>query len=96
MNSRFLSRVVQSVQCLTADWRAGVRSLTGAENFSSNLCVQTGSGANPASYTMGTGGSFPGGKRGQGVMLTTHPLLVPRLRKSRCYTSSHPNAPVCS
>jgi hypothetical protein len=25
-------------------------------------CVQTGSGAHPASYPMGTGGSFPGGK----------------------------------
>jgi hypothetical protein len=25
---------------------------------------------------------FPGGTGGRGVMLTTHPLLVPRLRKS--------------
>jgi hypothetical protein len=25
---------------------------------------------------------FPGGKSGRGVMLTTHPLLVSRLRKS--------------
>jgi hypothetical protein len=25
---------------------------------------------------------FPGGKGGRGVMLTTYPLLVPRLRKS--------------
>jgi hypothetical protein len=25
---------------------------------------------------------FPGGKSGRGVMLTTHPLLAPRLRKS--------------
>jgi hypothetical protein len=46
-----------------------VRSPTGAD-FSSNPCVQTGSGAHPASYpmgtamgtAMGTGGSFPGGK----------------------------------
>jgi hypothetical protein len=30
------------------------------------------------------------------VMLTTHPLLVPRLRKSRSYTSSHSNAPLWS
>jgi hypothetical protein len=37
-----------------------------------------------------------GVKRGRGVMLTTHPLLVPRLRKSRSYTSSHPNAPLWS
>jgi hypothetical protein len=32
------------------------------EDFSSNLCVQTGSGAHPDSCTVGTGGSFPGGK----------------------------------
>jgi hypothetical protein len=39
-----------------------VRSPTGAEDFSSSPCVQTGSGAYPASYPMGTGGPFPGGK----------------------------------
>jgi hypothetical protein len=39
-----------------------VRSLTGAEDFSSSLCIQTGSGAHPPSYPMGTGGPFPGGK----------------------------------
>jgi hypothetical protein len=32
----------------------------------------------------------PGVKRGRGVMLTTHPHLVLRLRMSRSYTSSHP------
>jgi hypothetical protein len=57
-----MSRVAQSVQCLTTDWTAGVRSPTEAEDISCNLCVQTGSGAHPASYTMGTGGSFPGSK----------------------------------
>jgi hypothetical protein len=60
--NRTVSRVAQSVQCLTTDWTAGVRSPTEAEDFSSNLCVQTGSGTHPASCTMGTGGSFPGGK----------------------------------
>jgi hypothetical protein len=30
--------------------------------FSSSPCVQTGSGAHPASYPMGTGGPFLGGK----------------------------------
>ena len=44
--------------------------------------VQTGPGVHPASSTMGTG-SFRGIKSGQGVMLTTHPLLVPWSRKSR-------------
>jgi hypothetical protein len=40
----------------------GVRSPAGAEDFSSNLYVQTGSEAYPASCTMGTGGPFPGAK----------------------------------
>ena len=44
--------------------------------------VQTGPGAHPASCTMGTG-SFPGAKYGRGVLLTTHPLLVPWSWKSR-------------
>ena len=44
--------------------------------------VQTGPGAHPASCRMGTG-SFPGVKCGRGVLLTTHPLLVPRSWKSR-------------
>jgi hypothetical protein len=39
-----------------------VRSRTGEEDFSSSPCVQTSSGAHPASYPLGTGGSFPGGK----------------------------------
>ena len=43
---------------------------------------QTGPGAHPASCTMGTG-SFPRVKSGQGVTLTTHPLLSPRSWKSR-------------
>jgi hypothetical protein len=44
------------------DRAIGVRSPAGAEDFSSNLRVQTGSGAHPASCTMGTGGPFPGSK----------------------------------
>jgi hypothetical protein len=61
-------------------------------DFSSSLCVQTGSGAHPASYTMGTGGSFPGDKARPGVALTTHPYIVPRSRMSRRYTSPPPSA----
>jgi hypothetical protein len=48
--------------CGLDDRTIGVRSPAGAKNFSSNLCVQTGSGAHPASCPMGTGGPFPGGK----------------------------------
>jgi hypothetical protein len=39
-----------------------VRSPAGEEDFSSILCVQTGSGAHPVSCPMGTGGPFPSGK----------------------------------
>jgi hypothetical protein len=39
-----------------------VRSPAVAKDFSSSLCVQTGSGAHPVSCTKGTGGPFPGGK----------------------------------
>jgi hypothetical protein len=42
------------------------------------------------------GALSPGVKRGRGVMLTTHPLLVSRLRNSRSCTSCHPNAPLWS
>ena len=44
--------------------------------------VQTAPGAHPASCTVGTG-SFPGVKCVRGVLLTTHPLLVPLSWKSR-------------
>jgi hypothetical protein len=44
------------------DRAIGVHSPAGAKDFSSSLCVQTGSGAHPASCTVGTGGTSPGGK----------------------------------
>jgi hypothetical protein len=40
----------------------GVRSPAGAKDFSSNLCIQTGYGAHPASCAIGTRGPLPGGK----------------------------------
>jgi hypothetical protein len=45
----------------------GVRYPPGAKDSSSSLCVQTGSGAHPASCTMDTGGPFPGGKSAAGA-----------------------------
>jgi hypothetical protein len=39
-----------------------IRSPAEPSDFLSNLCVQIGSGAQPASCTMGIGGLFPGGK----------------------------------
>jgi len=44
--------------------------------------VQTSPGAHPVSCTMDAG-SFPGVKCGRGVLLTTHPLLLPLSWKSR-------------
>jgi hypothetical protein len=49
------------------DRAIGVRSPARTKDFSSILCVQTGSGANPPSCTMGTGGPFPGGKSAAGA-----------------------------
>jgi hypothetical protein len=49
------------------DLAIGIRSPAGAKDFSSSLCVQTGSGAHPASCTMGTRGPFPGGKSAAGA-----------------------------
>jgi hypothetical protein len=56
------SAVAQAVLCLTTDWTIGVPSPTGAEDFSSSLCVQTGFGAHPASWPMGTGGKARPGR----------------------------------
>jgi hypothetical protein len=44
------------------DWGSRVRFLARARNFSLHHHSQNGSGAHPASYPVGTSGSFPGGK----------------------------------
>jgi hypothetical protein len=56
------------------DRAIGVRSPAGAKDFSSILCVQTGSGAHPASCTMGTGGPFPVAKEQSGCDADHSPL----------------------
>jgi hypothetical protein len=47
---------------IATGWTTGVRLPTGTRDFSLLYSVQTGSEAHPASYPMGIGGSFPGGK----------------------------------
>jgi hypothetical protein len=69
-----------------------VRSPAEAMDFSSSLCVQTGSAAHPAFCTMGTEGPFPGGKARPGRDADHSPHLVPRSRMSRSYTSFLPSA----
>jgi hypothetical protein len=51
------------------------------EDFSSSLYVQTGSGAHPASCTMGTGGPFPGGKAQSGCDADSSPPSSPEVEK---------------
>jgi hypothetical protein len=63
--TKFVSRVVQSVYYLAIGWttvRSGFNLRQRRKDFSSNLCVQTGSEAHPVSCTMGTGDPFSGAK----------------------------------
>jgi hypothetical protein len=76
--------------CSLDDRAIGVRSPAEVRDFSSNLCVQTGSGAHPASCPMGTGGPFPGGKARPWHDPDHSPHLVQRSWMSRSYTSSPP------
>jgi hypothetical protein len=52
--------MAQSVQRLATGWTAESWQV---QEFSFLHAVQTGSGVHPTSYTMGTGGTFPGVKR---------------------------------
>jgi hypothetical protein len=58
------------------DRMRGVRFPVGAGNFSLHHRLQTGSGAHPASYPMGTGGSFPGSKAAWAWSYTSTPRYV--------------------
>jgi hypothetical protein len=55
------SLLTDSVQRQATGWTAGVR-FPAVQAFSLLHSVQTGAGADPASYSMGTKGDFPGGK----------------------------------
>jgi hypothetical protein len=76
------------------DRAIGVRSPTEADDFSSNVCVKTSSGAHPASCPMGTGGPFSGGKERPGRDADYSSHLVPRSRMSRSYNFSPPYASI--
>jgi hypothetical protein len=72
-----VSRVAKAVWCLTTGWttgRSGFDPRQRRKDFSSSLCVQTGSEAHPASCTMSTGGSFLGGKARSGRDADHSPL----------------------
>jgi hypothetical protein len=84
------ARVVQSVQCLTANWTTGFPSPAEALDFSSSPCVQTSSGVHPASYPMGTGGPFPGGKARPGRDTDHKPLFSAEVKNEQELYFSHP------
>jgi hypothetical protein len=82
-----VSRVTQSY--IVSGYGLGDRgSIPGrGKAFSFNLCVQTGSGAHPASCTVGNVGPFPGTKA-RSERDTDHSHVVPRSRMCSSYTSS--------
>jgi hypothetical protein len=62
-------------------------------NFSSSLCVQTGSGAHPAFCTTGTGGPFHGGKTQPGRDADHSPQSSAEFKNvSEVYLLSFPSA----
>ena len=77
----YMGRVAQSVERPTTCWTVRDR-IPVRTRFSARPDRPWGP---PASCKMGTG-SFPGVKCGRGVLLTTHPLLLPRSWKSRAIT----------
>jgi hypothetical protein len=64
---------------------SGVRVPAGAGNFSLHDLVQTGSGAHPVSYPMGTRGYFPGGHEAD-----HSPLSSAEVKNVLSYTSPSP------
>jgi hypothetical protein len=70
--------------------RPGIYAWYRQKIFSSSFCGQTRSEAHRASYAMGTGGPFPGVKRGRVVTLIANPHLVPRSIMSMSYNCSLP------
>jgi hypothetical protein len=59
--SMYMSQVAQSVYCVAMGWTTGWLRFDPQQrqkDFFSSLCVQTGSGAHKASYTVGTRSSF--------------------------------------
>jgi hypothetical protein len=69
------------------DWEVGVRVPVGSLLH----VVQTGSGVHPTTYTMGTGGSFPGVKR-PGREADHSPPTSAEVKKMWIYTSIPPYA----
>jgi hypothetical protein len=89
-----VSRVAQSVQCLTTVGRLGDRgsvSDRGERTFPLASVFRQALEPTQSPVQWVRGVFSPGLKGCQGVTLTTHPHLVPRSRMSRSYTTSPPS-----
>jgi hypothetical protein len=85
--------VAQAVQCLTMGWTIGRSRFDprqGQRIFLPAPASRLALGPTQPPIQWVPGVLYPGVKCGRGVMLTTHPHLVPRLRMSRSYTSPPP------
>jgi len=91
----YLTKVISLMElCQYSVWLhtqpPGIDPRQGPRIFSSSLCIQTSLEAHPATYLMGTGAPFPGGKARPRRDADHSPHLVPRSRASRWYNSSPP------
>jgi hypothetical protein len=85
--------LAQSVQCLTTGWTTGPSGFDprrGQRIFLLASVSRPAPGPTQPPIQWVPGVLSPGVKRGRGVMLTTHPHLVPRSWMSRSYISSPP------
>jgi hypothetical protein len=75
------------------DWATGFWSPTETKYFFLYLLLLAGSGAHPASCTMGTGGSFPGGKARTGRDADHSPPSSAEVKKEQELYLLSPKAP---
>jgi hypothetical protein len=68
-----------------------IANITKWLNLCGHFLVWTSCQAHPASCTLGTGVLSQGVKRGRGVILTPHPVLLVRLRRARATSLLHPS-----
>jgi hypothetical protein len=91
-----MGRAAQPVQCLIRTGRPVFDPRQRQRIFPLTSASRPALGPTQPPVQWVPGALSPRVKGGRGVMLTTHPLLVPRLRNSSSCTSCHPNAPLWS
>jgi hypothetical protein len=85
-----INEITRNNRCLTTGWTIGVRPRQGQRIFLLAPASRPALRPTQPPVEWVPGVLSRGVKRGRGVMLTTHPHLVPRLSMSRSYTSFPP------